>query len=311
MATPNLWVETYRPKKIQDCILPSRLKDDFLSIVKKGEVPNMILTGTAGLGKTTVARALCDELDIDYLFVNASMEAKMDDLRNRIHAYATTVSLHGGTKVVILDEADGIPPASQKALRAFMETFSKNCRFILTCNYKNKLIDALHSRSSVYDFSMSKREQAELAPAFTKRIMDILKAEGVSYNQKVILELVAKHMPDWRRIINEVQRHSAGGSIEVDALSNISDTSTDNLMKHLKSKDFRSMRQWVAQNSDVESVAVFRKIFDVMGEYVDSGSIPQLVLILAEYDYKSAFVADAELNTVAALTEVMAGVKFK
>ena len=307
-----LWVEKYRPNTIDDCILPSQLKKDFEEILKQGELQNLLLTGTAGTGKTTVAKALCKQLDLDYLLINGSEESGIDTLRNKIKQFASTVSLQGGYKVVILDEADYLNPQStQPALRGFIEEFSANCRFILTCNFKNRVIEPLHSRCSVIEFNIPKKEAERLCSVMMARLMHILDAEGIKYEAPVLAELIMKHVPDWRRVINELQRYSVSGVIDSGILVQLSDTSLNDLMLFLKEKNFKQMRKWVAENMDSEPAALYRKIYDNMCDYVDTSSIPQLVLILADYQYKNAFVADHELNTVACLTEVMAGVKFK
>ena len=307
-----LWVEKYRPNVIADVILPSHIKATFEDIVNGGELHNMLLTGTAGLGKTTVAKALCNELDLDYLLINGSEEGNIDTLRNKIKQFASTVSLSGGYKVVILDEADYLNPQStQPALRGFIEEFSANCRFILTCNFKNRIIEPLHSRCSVIEFNLAKKDMPPLLAVMMQRIEYILNEEGVSFEKQVLAELIMKHMPDWRRVINELQRYSTSGTIDSGILVQLSDVSIDNLMSALKDKNFKAMRQWVADNIDTEPAAMFRKVYDNMGDYVDPQSIPQVVLILADYQYKNAFVADHELNIVACMTEIMAGVKFK
>jgi len=307
-----LWVEKYRPNTIDDCILPLQLKKDFEEILKQGELQNLLLTGTAGTGKTTVAKALCKQLDLDYLLINGSEESGIDTLRNKIKQFASTVSLQGGYKVVILDEADYLNPQStQPALRGFIEEFSANCRFILTCNFKNRVIEPLHSRCSVIEFNIPKKEAERLCSVMMARLMHILDTEGVKYEAPVLAELIMKHVPDWRRVINELQRYSVSGVIDSGILVQLSDTSLNDLMIFLKEKNFKQMRKWVADNMDSEPAALYRKVYDNMYDYVDSSSIPQLVLILADYQYKNAFVADHELNTVACLTEVMAGVKFK
>lgn len=307
-----LWVEKYRPQTIDDCILPDHIKKTFKDVVAGGELHNMLLTGTAGTGKTTVARALCNELDLDYLLVNGSEESGIDTLRNKIKQFASTISLQGGYKVVILDEADYLNPQStQPALRGFIEEFSANCRFILTCNFKNRIIEPLHSRCSVVEFNISKKDSTKLCGAFLKRCQQILDTEKVDYETPVIAELIMKHLPDWRRVLNELQRYSVSGKIDTGILISLSDISINDLMSHLKLKNFKGMRQWVADNIDTEPAAIFRKIYDNMSDHIEPTSIPQLVLILADYQYKNAFVADHELNIVACLTEVMAGVKFK
>jgi|TARA_B110000503_G_scaffold119689_1_gene181702 DNA polymerase III delta prime subunit len=307
-----LWVEKYRPQKIEDCILPKHIKSTFEDIVRGGDLHNMLLTGTAGLGKTTVAKALCNELDLDYLLINGSEESGIDTLRNKIKQFASSVSLQGGYKVVILDEADYLNAQStQPALRGFMEEFSNNCRFILTCNFKNRIIDPLHSRCTTIEFNVSKKDAAPLCGQFLKRCTNILKGEGISYDEKVVAELIMKHMPDWRKVLNELQRYGSSGSIDTGILVSLSETSLNDLMIHLKEKNFKGMRQWVSNNIDSEPAAIYRKIYDNMNDYIDPQSIPQLVLILADYQYKNSFVADHELNTVACLTEVMAGVSFR
>jgi DNA polymerase III delta prime subunit len=310
MSNDFLWVEKYRPKTIDDTILPQQLKQVFQSIVTSGDLPNMLFAGTAGLGKTTVARALCDSLDLDYIVINGSEEGNIDTLRGKIKQFASSVSLQGGYKVVILDEADYLNPQStQPALRGFIEEFSNNCRFILTCNFKNRIIEPLHSRCGVYEFNTSKKDMAALAAQFMKRLQFILNNEGVQYNDKLVAELIMKHAPDWRRIINECQRYSIGGQLNTDALVNSASQYTE-LFTHLKAKDFKKMRLWVVNNMDVDTVSIFRGIYDRMVDHVTPGSIPQLVLILADYQYKDAFVADHELNVVACMTEVMANVEF-
>ena len=307
-----LWVEKYRPSTLDECILPSQLKKDFEEILKQGEIQNLLLTGTAGTGKTTVAKALCKQLDLDYLLINGSEESGIDTLRNKIKQFASTVSLQGGYKVVILDEADYLNPQStQPALRGFIEEFSANCRFILTCNFKNRVIEPLHSRCSVIEFNIPKKEAENLCSKMMARLFVILDKEGIQYEVPVLAELIMKHVPDWRRVINELQRYSVSGVIDSGILVQLSDTSLNDLMIFLKEKNFKQMRKWVADNMDSEPAALYRKVYDNMYDYVDSSSIPQLVLILADYQYKNAFVADHELNTVACLTEVMAGVKFK
>ena len=310
--TEFLWVEKYRPQKIAETILPSHIKATFEQIVNGGELHNMLLTGTAGVGKTTVAKALCNELDLDYLIINGSEEGNIDTLRNKIKQFASTVSLSGGYKVVILDEADYLNPQStQPALRGFIEEFSANCRFILTCNFKNRIIQPLHSRCTVIEFNIAKKDMPVLCNQFHNRIKTILGAEKVDHDPKIVAELIMKHQPDWRRVINELQRYGSGGIIDSGILVNLADDSIDDLIQFLKLKDFRKMRQWVADNMDSEPAAIFRKLYDTMYEYVDSKSIPQLVLILADYQYKNSFVADHELNLVACLTEIMANAEFK
>ena len=309
-----LWVEKYRPQLIQDCILPKSIKKTFEDIVNGGELHNMLLTGTAGTGKTTIAKALCYELGLDYLMINGSEESGIDTLRTKIKQFASSVSLSGGYKVVILDEADYLNPQStQPALRAFMEEFSSNCRFILTCNFKNRIIEPLHSRCAVVEFNIPKKDMPELCMEFLDRCCYILNTEGpITYDKEVIAELILKHQPDWRRVINELQRHSASGKIDSSILIHqIADLAIIDLITYLKTKNFKAMRQWVADNMDAEPASIFRKLYDAMNDRVEPKSIPQLVLILADYQYKNAFVADHELNMVACLTEAMTQVQFK
>ena len=309
-----LWVEKYRPQLIQDCILPNSIKKTFEDIVNGGELHNMLLTGTAGTGKTTIAKALCYELGLDYLMINGSEESGIDTLRTKIKQFASSVSLSGGYKVVILDEADYLNPQStQPALRAFMEEFSSNCRFILTCNFKNRIIEPLHSRCTVVEFNIPKKDMPELCMEFLDRCCYILNTEGpITYEKEVIAELILKHQPDWRRVINELQRHSASGKIDSSILIHqIAETAITDLITYLKTKNFKAMRQWVADNMDAEPASIFRKLYDAMNDKVQPKSIPQFVLILADYQYKNAFVADHELNMVACLTEAMTQVQFK
>ena len=305
-----LFVEKYRPQTIEDCILPSGLKETFQKIVDKGEIPNMMFTGSAGVGKTTVARALCNELDLDYMLINGSEDGNIDTLRGKIKQFASTISLQGGQKVVILDEADYLNPQStQPALRGFIEEFSSNCRFILTCNFKNRIIDPLHSRCSIYEFNLGNK--AEMAQAFMARLQFILDSEHIIYDNAVIAELIMKYIPDWRRVINECQRYGMSGHIDTGILVTLSETSIAGLMEDLKTKNFKKMRKWVTDNIDVESAKLFRLIYDNMSDYVEPSSIPQLVLILADYSYKDSFVADHELNVVACMTEIMSSINFK
>lgn len=301
-----LWVERYRPKVIDECILPPDLKETFNALVKGGQLPNLLLAGTAGLGKTTVAKALCNTLDLDYILINGSEESGIDVLRNKIKQFASTVSLNGGYKVVILDEADYLNPTStMPALRGFIEEFSNNCRFILTCNLKNRIIEPLHSRCSVIEFNTSKKQLAVLAGEFMKRLTFILKSEGIKYTDKTVADLIIRYAPDWRRIINECQRYSSTGELPTAILVGASDESIAEVVRYLKNKDFKGMRNWVANNSTLDSAVVFRKLYDGLYEYAKPSSIPNIVLILADYSYKSAFVADRELNMVAAMTELM------
>lgn len=305
-----LWVEAYRPKTIEETILPKNLKQTFQAIVDTGELPNMLFSGTAGLGKTTVAKAMCKQLGLDYIIINGSEEGNIDTLRGKIKQFASSVSLQGGYKVVILDEADYLNPQStQPALRGFIEEFSNNCRFILTCNFKNRIIEPLHSRCGVYEFNTTKKDLADLAAQFYKRLVSILELEGVECRSDTLAKIITKHAPDWRRVLNEVQRLAISGSLSDD--SNIIVNNYSELFDHIKTKNFKKMRQWVVNNIDVDTTAIFRGLYDNMNEYVEPHSIPQLVLILADYQYKDAFVADHELNTVACLTEIMANVTLR
>lgn len=304
-----IWNEIYRPSKVEDCILPSKLKKNFLDIVASGEVPNMLLTGTAGLGKTTVAKAICKELKLDYIMINGSEDGNIETLRGKIRQFASSISLTGGYKVVILDEADYLNPQStQPALRGFIEEFHKNCRFILTCNFKNKIIEPLHSRCGVYEFNTTKQEMAILCGQFFERLKGVLGSEGIEYHESQLPDLIMKYAPDWRRIIGEVQRFSVDGKLDVNFKKDGGEYKT--LTDILKAQDFKKMRRWVVDNIDVDTAAIFRGLYDSMNSVVKPHSIPQLVLILADYQYKNAFVADHELNIVACMTEIMANVEF-
>ena len=310
-----LWVEKYRPKKISDCILSDDLKDTFTEFLNKKEIPNLLLSGTAGTGKTTVARALCEEIGCDYIMINGSDEGRhIDTLRTQIKNFASTISLTetSNHKVVIIDEADYMNPDSvQPALRNFIETFYKNCRFIFTCNFKNKIIPALHSRCTVIDFRISNGQKVTTAIALLDRLMDLLKEEGISADKKVVAELIQRHYPDFRRTINELQRYSVRGKIDSGILVSISEINNKELVRLLKEKRFSDMRKWVVQNLDKDPASLFSNIYDVLYKHLDSKSIPQAVLVIADYQYKSAFVADQEINLVACLTEIMAQCKFK
>ena len=307
-----LWVEKYRPRTVSDTILPGQLKQTFQQFVDDGNVPNLILTGSAGVGKTTIAKAMLEQLECDYIVINGSMNGNIDTLRNDIMSFASSVSLQGGRKYVILDEADYLNPNStQPALRNFMEEFSKNCGFILTCNFKNKIIDPLHSRCSVIEFKLSKEDKMECAAQMFKRTCDILTNESVEFDKAVVVEVVKKHFPDNRRILNELQRYSATGRIDTGILNNLQEVTMTNLVGSLKEKDFTSVRKWVAENSDADNTTIFRRLYDKCSDFLEPGSVPQLVLILADYQYKSAFVADHEINMTACLTEIMANCSFK
>jgi DNA polymerase III delta prime subunit len=313
MSNEFLYVEKYRPRTVEECILPNPIKKVFKKIVKSGEIPNMLFTGSAGVGKTTIAKALCNELGLDYILINGSDEGrKIDTVRDKIRSFASSVSLQGGYKVVILDEADYLNADSvQPALRGFIEEFSNNCRFILTCNFKNKIIAPLHSRCSVYEFSISNKDKPELAGQFFKRVTQILKEENIEFVPEVVAQVITKYFPDWRRVLNELQRYAITGKIDAGLLVNLSDSNIKDLMKHLKTKDFKSMRQWVVNNIDSEPQTIFRNLYDNMMEYIQPQSIPQLVLLIADYQYKNSFVADAEINLVACMTEIMSSVEFK
>ena len=307
-----LWVEKYRPQKIDDCVLPQSLKNTFKEFIASGELPNFLFCGGAGVGKTTVAKALCNEIGAEYLFINGSEESGIDVLRTKIKGFASSVSLTDAKKVIILDEADYLNPNStQPALRAFIEEFSNNCRFIFTCNYKNRIIDPLHSRCSVIDFKIENNEKQTIAAGFFKRVMNILTQENIVADQKVVAELITKYFPDYRRILNELQRYSVSGRIDSAILLNVTEESFKELIKNMKDKNFTEVRKWVAKNSDSDSINIFRQLYDSAFTVMETASIPQLVLILADYQYKAAFVADHELNLMAALTEVMAQCKMK
>jgi len=306
-----LWVEKYRPRTIADVILPPKLKKAFESVVEAGEFQHMLLTGTAGLGKTTVAKALCNQLDLDYILINGSDERNIDTLRNKVKQFASSVSLSGGYKVVILDEADYLNPNSfQPALRSFMEEFSSNCRFILTCNYKNKLIEPLHSRCAVYEFTpASKKEMAGLAMQFHKRVKDILEQEGVPYEEKTVADVIMRYAPDWRRILNELQRTAVTGEIN-DGTVTTTATAYKDLLANIKAKDFKKVRSWIVNNLDADTSSICRGIYDEMNGVVKPTSIPQLIVYLNECQYKAAFVADHELNLAACMVEIMMEVEF-
>lgn len=312
MFDQYLWVEKYRPQTISDCILPDSLKKTFKQFIDSGELPNFLFCGGAGVGKTTVAKALCNEIGAEYLFINGSEESGIDILRNKIKNFASSVSLTDAKKVVILDEADYLNANStQPALRAFIEEFSNNCRFIFTCNFKNRIIEPLHSRCSVVEFKVEGKEKEKIAANFYKRVQKILDEEGIEYSSQVIAELIIKYFPDYRRVLNELQRYSVSGKIDAGLLVNLSDESYTELVKNLKAKNFTEVRKWVGKNSDTESTELFRQLYDKAVDYLEQSSIPQLVLILAEYQYRAAFVADREINTMAALTEMMGQLKFK
>lgn len=307
-----LWVEKYRPQKIDDCVLPESLKDTFKQYVSQGELPHFLLSGTAGVGKTTIAKALCNEIGAEFIMINGSEESGIDTLRVKIKGFASTVSLTDSPKIIIIDEADYLQANStQPALRSFIEEFSNNCRFIFTCNFKNRILEAIHSRCACIDFKIDAKDKQVLLGQFFKRATQILKQENVEFDQKVVAELITKHFPDYRRVLNELQRYSVSGKIDSGILVNMSQESFKDLIKLMKEKDFTNVRKWVGKNSDSDTVALFRELYDTSVTYMVPESIPSLVLVLADYQYKAAFVADHELNIMAALTEIMANCKFK
>lgn len=312
MLEDFLWVEKYRPRSISEVILPADLKKTFQTFVEQENIPNLLLTGRAGMGKTTIARAMMEELGCNYMIINGSLYGNIDTLRTEIVAFASSVSLTGGRKYVILDEADYLNPNStQPALRNFMEEYSKNCGFILTCNYKNRIIPELHSRCSIVEFKISQQDRPELASVFYKRVMDILKKEGVDSDPKAVAEVVKKYFPDFRRVLNELQRYSAMGKIDTGILSSFQDDKLKVLTEMLKDKNFTGIRKWAGENLDIDSTTFFRKLYDTASVYLKPSSIPQMVLIIADYQYKAAFVADQEVNIVACLTELMVECEFK
>jgi DNA polymerase III delta prime subunit len=309
-----IWVEKYRPKTIDECILPDGIKKTFQDFLQAGEIPNMLLSGPPGIGKTTVAKALCNQLGADYYVINGSDEGRfLDTVRTNAKNFASTVSLTSESKhkVIIIDEADNTTSDVQLLLRASIEEFSKNCRFIFTCNYKNKIIDPLHSRCSVVDFSVNKKDKPTIAAQFFSRINHILDKENIKSDKKVVAELISKHFPDWRRVLNECQRYSVGGEIDSGILASFSDVSINDLTKNLKEKNFSEVRKWVNTNLDNDTTLLFRRIYDSLYEILVSSSIPAAVLILAKYQYQVAFVADQEINLLACLTEIMVECEFK
>ena len=305
-----LFTEKYRPQTIDDCVLPERLKKPFQEYVDQKNIPNLLLAGGPGIGKTTVAKAMCNEIGCDYLVINGSDESGIDTFRGKIKNYASSMSLSGGRKVIIIDEADYLNPNStQPALRNAIEEFSRNCSFIFTCNYKSRIIEPLHSRCAVIDYNLKSSEKASIAKNFYKRILSILQKEEIEFDEKVVAELIKKYFPDFRRVLNELQRYSQFGKIDIGVLSQISNISITEIIKHLKSKDFTAIRKWVA-SGDYDANTVFRQIYDALYEVMKPNSIPQAVLILADYQYKQSFVADSEINIVACLTEIMVNCEF-
>jgi|TARA_A100001388_G_scaffold242959_1_gene200027 DNA polymerase III delta prime subunit len=312
MSESLLWVEKYRPRTIEDCILPESIKKTLRDVVSQNKIPNMMFTGTSGIGKTTAARAICNETQADYLIINGSDEGRMiDTLRTKLTQFCSTISLSGSRKVVIIDEADYMNADSvQPAMRNFTERFADNCSFIFTCNYKNRIIEPIHSRCAVIDFSLKNGEKQVIAARFMKRVEGILTDESIDYDKEVIAKLVLKHFPDFRRVLNELQRYSTSGEINSGVLANIKEMNLKELIDSLREKNFSKMRQWVVANVDNDPATVYRKIYDELYNVVDKGSIPQAVLTIAEYQYKSAFVADQEINLVACLVELMAECEF-
>ena len=308
-----LWVEKYRPQTIDECILPESLKNTFQQYVDQGEIPTFLFSGTAGVGKTTVAKALCNAIGADWILINGSDEGRMiETLRNKIKSFASTVSLTDAKKVVIIDEADYMNGDSvQPALRSFIEEFSANCRFIFTCNFKHRIIEPLRSRCANVEFKIDGKDKQQIAAQFFKRVTQILKNENVEFDPKVVAELITQHFPDYRRVLNELQRYSVSGKIDTGIFVNLSQESYKELIKFLKERSFTEVRKWVAKNSDADTAALFKEMYDNAAEFLEPSSIPNLILILADYQYKAAFVADHELNIMAAMTEVMVQCKFK
>ena len=313
MTSEFLYVEKYRPQVIEDCILPDDTKKTFKEFVEKGEIPNLLLAGPPGIGKTTIAKALCNELGADYYVINGSDEGRfLDTVRNQAKNFASTVSLTGSSKhkVIIIDEADNTGNDVQLLLRANIEAFYNNCRFIFTCNYKNKIIEPLHSRCAVIDFTIKGKQRVQLAGSFFQRLQTILDAEKIEYDQKVVAELVTKHFPDFRRVLNEIQRYSTGGKIDSGILASFSDVSVNELIKNLKDKNFTEVRKWVVSNLDNDASNLLRRIYDASFDNLSPQSIPAAVLIIAKYQYQCAFVADQEISLLAALTEIMVECSF-
>lgn len=312
MNQEHLWVEKYRPRTIEECILPISIKSTFQDIINSGEMQNLLLSGKAGCGKTTVARALCNELGCENILINCSEDGNIDTLRTKIRNFASTVSFSDQKKVVILDEFDySNAQSTQPALRGFVEEFSKNCRFVLTCNYKNRIIEPIHSRCTNIEFKIESADKPKLAKQFFDRCSNILKGEEIPFKDKALSELVIKHFPDFRRILNELQRYSVSGQIDEGILTQIGEVNIKNLMESMKNKDFTNVRKWVVENLDNDPVQIFRKLYDCLYDNLTSHSIPQAILVIAEYQYKAAFVADAEINLTACLIEIMMECEFK
>lgn len=314
MTEEFLWSEKYRPQAIKDCILPDRLQSVFQSFVDQKNIPNLLLTGTAGVGKTTVAMAMCEELGVNYLLINASKERGMDVIRSKITSFASTLSIRGGRKVIILDEADNLTTDAQMALRGVTQEFSQNCSFIMTCNFKARIMDALHSRSTVVDFKLTGKEKAQMAAQFMKRLRFILGEEGVTFDSGVLIKIIEKYFPDYRRTINELQSLASanGNNLDPSVVDQLTDIrKMGDLKSALKDQDFSAMRKWVVLNSDIDVSTIFRKIYDSCHEFVKPSSIPQVIVILAKYQYQAAFVADQEINLVACLTEMMVDCEFE
>mgnify|MGYP000979855377 CR=1 FL=1 len=309
-----LWVEQYRPQKVSDCILPKDIKDTFQNFVDRGEIPNLLLCGPPGIGKTTIAKALCNELGVDYYVINGSDEGRfLDTVRNQAKNFASTLSLQatGKHKVIIIDEADNTTNDVQLLLRANIETFHNNCRFIFTCNYRNKIIEPLQSRCAAFDFNISGKDKQKIAEQFFQRVRFVLEKQNIQYDPKVVAEVINKFFPDWRRVLNELQKYSSGGIIDTGVLASVSDVNLKDLVKSLKDKNFGNVRKWVVENLDNDVNAIIRKIYNTMYESLEPQSIPQAVLIFAKYQYQAAFVADQEINTLACFTELMCDCKFK